>query len=512
MPWRALAALAVALWLAQWFYLRRFIHDDAYIALRYVDHWLRGLGLVWNPGERVEGYTSLLWVLLCGAVAKLGAGHVLAARIVGVGSLVGLAVDLGVTPPAKGLSTRAHRASALFCLSFGPLIAWTLGGLETVLFAALVTAGLRRVPGLRRGAGRAPFVTSGLLLGAAVVCRPEGALFFAVATLALALWRARGAPIPRAHLALFVTSGALFGGAQLAFRLAYYGDWLPNTAYVKGAVSLASVGQGLRYIGACAPHLAALGLVALWAWRRPRTGTMDEPGVERATARAGVQLWAGASALFLAYVIAIGGDHMPWYRFVLPVVPLLALATFHGVAATPRPHGAMRVSLLLTLAAGVVSTVYLGETAGFDGWRNPDPAAHRGAVVGRFIRARWPEGALVALNTAGSTAYFSRRPAIDMLGLNDPHIARVDTPHDPSLPWSHLPGHHKGDGAYVLSRKPDFVILGGSQGDRVPWFVGDKQLLTQPAFRRDYRLSHALLQPKGEPPFRFVFFRRVAPK
>ena len=35
-----------------------FFHDDTYIALRYVRNWLGGEGLTWNPGERVEGYSS----------------------------------------------------------------------------------------------------------------------------------------------------------------------------------------------------------------------------------------------------------------------------------------------------------------------------------------------------------------------------------------------------------------------------------------------------------------------
>ncbi len=33
--------------------------DDAFISFRYADHLARGEGLVWNPGERVEGYSRL---------------------------------------------------------------------------------------------------------------------------------------------------------------------------------------------------------------------------------------------------------------------------------------------------------------------------------------------------------------------------------------------------------------------------------------------------------------------
>jgi len=38
--------------------------DDAYISFRYAHNLAEGQGLVFNVGEYVEGYTSLLWTLL----------------------------------------------------------------------------------------------------------------------------------------------------------------------------------------------------------------------------------------------------------------------------------------------------------------------------------------------------------------------------------------------------------------------------------------------------------------
>ena len=47
--------------------------DDAYISLRYA-HWLlEGEGLVYNPGERVEGFSNPTWVLLMAATLATGA-------------------------------------------------------------------------------------------------------------------------------------------------------------------------------------------------------------------------------------------------------------------------------------------------------------------------------------------------------------------------------------------------------------------------------------------------------
>ena len=42
----------------------RFVQDDAFITYRYARNLARGEGLVFNPGERVEGYTNFLWTVM----------------------------------------------------------------------------------------------------------------------------------------------------------------------------------------------------------------------------------------------------------------------------------------------------------------------------------------------------------------------------------------------------------------------------------------------------------------
>ena len=64
------AALAWVAWCLHAY--RDFVHDDAYITLRYVRNLLAGDGLVWNPGERVEGYTSFGAVLAIALPGLLG--------------------------------------------------------------------------------------------------------------------------------------------------------------------------------------------------------------------------------------------------------------------------------------------------------------------------------------------------------------------------------------------------------------------------------------------------------
>ena len=49
-----------------------FTVDDSFISLRFAENWANGSGLVFNPGERVEGYSNFLWTLVLGVLAKAG--------------------------------------------------------------------------------------------------------------------------------------------------------------------------------------------------------------------------------------------------------------------------------------------------------------------------------------------------------------------------------------------------------------------------------------------------------
>ena len=48
-----------------------FLFDDAMISMRYAYNLANGNGLVWNVGERVEGYSNFLWVLVMGIAHSL---------------------------------------------------------------------------------------------------------------------------------------------------------------------------------------------------------------------------------------------------------------------------------------------------------------------------------------------------------------------------------------------------------------------------------------------------------
>ena len=62
---------------------RRWTNDDGFINFRVVGNILAGHGPVFNVGERVEAFTSPLWIALLAGLAALGAGLGQAAAALG---------------------------------------------------------------------------------------------------------------------------------------------------------------------------------------------------------------------------------------------------------------------------------------------------------------------------------------------------------------------------------------------------------------------------------------------
>lgn len=435
--------------------------DDAYISFRYAENAVAGHGLVFNPGEPVEGYTSFLWVVLLAAGHALGLPTEPLSKVLGVALTAAIPALVATAPRWAPIDERGAAAAALLAGTSGALTAWAAGGMEVGLVALLALAAW-----IAHGRAEDPrsAAVAGLIGGLGVLARPDLALVPLVAAADLALrrrWDLLGA---------YVLGAAALPVPHEAWRLATYGYPLPNTFYAKVGSGTDQLVRGLAYLGGYAlPGLPVLvGFLAAPRWRAPLA-------------------WA---ALHLAYVVAVGGDGLPAWRFVAPVVPVLAVGA--GIVLQRRPV------LALPLAAWQLAAL----------WLDPEQnqrvvegnVGRNGAEVGRFLGGLLPPGTLIATNTAGSVPYFSGLPAIDMLGLNDAHIAHRDMPRM----GRRKAGHEKADGAYVLSRDPEVILFGAARGRKDPFFVSDRELWNLPEFHERYVLeTHAL--PTGR---RVVLWRR----
>lgn len=477
-PWLLVAVSVVVLGIHAKRYWP-FLSDDALISLRYSERLVAGMGLTWTDGERVEGYTDLLWVLLVAAFHALGLDAIHVARAIdflGVAAGVVLASTAG--RPWRLETARALTGGLALALA-APAAVWAIAGLEHgamvgVIVAAIVAIG--RAIGPTRPHRRSLLV-AGAPLGALVLFRADGVVLVGMAGLgalaAMTPWR-RGrlgtATRATAWLALIPVAAVL---GQLAFRWLYYGELVPNTAVAKVSFNLHRVELGWRHLRAgFAPLLPMLGLVAVGVaagWRRIPRGRFAVPF---------------AIALgWNVYLMAVGGDIFPgWRQLLLGIAPLAVLLGEAGAALARRGRAALAAAIAIpVLAYGVKLQSRDSENrrAIQERWE------WDGEAIGHLLRTTVGDRApLLAVDAAGALSYWSKLPSLDMLGLLDRWIA-----HNPPPGFGRGPiGHELGNGDYVWRRAPDLIAFNNAGGARHPAFRSGRELIARRDFAQRYRL------------------------
>jgi hypothetical protein len=456
--------------------------DDAFISFRYARNLVAGQGLVFNPGERVEGYTNFLWVILSAGAIAAGVNPVLFARLASIAA--GLVMVACVHRAALRLTRSRVLAvgGGLLLVLSPPVAVWTTGGLETLLFACLVTWATWLVA---EGAdeGRLP-VASALLLGAATLTRPEGFLVAASLAGVTCLPALRPAYTTRRRVVWAAVFLAVFV-PFFVWRTMYYGDLLPNTFHAKIGSGGLQIVRGIRYLRdfvvdcGCWIPLALAGL-CLGLRRKP------------------MAVLAGVALPYLAYIVYVGGDALPMYRFFVPILGILAVAAIAaaGAAAARLPARAARHAAPIA-AAILAAAALIDMRAAFTGRAFAFVEQDRREVrlwqeIGLWFRRHAAPGESIALIPAGAIPYYSGLVTIDMLGLNDRTIARAPAPAIGSGPA----GHERHDAGYVLSRDPTYILLGvyearptrpSADQTLTLYYPAEIELARMPEFQERYR-------------------------
>jgi hypothetical protein len=206
----------------------------------------------------------------------------------------------------------------------------------------------------------------------------------------------------------------------------------------------------------------------------------------RADSRKRIAIPVASVVAWTAYVVVIGGDISPARRHLVVTIVLLSLVVSEGLRALDTR------AVWLRVAAGALAAVGL-FTLARDQREDPEKAhaihdtwVWSGRDVGRFLsRAFAAERPLVAVDAAGTLPYYAPElPCLDMLGLNDRAIATL---HPPDFGKGYL-GHELGNGAYILSRRPDLIVFHNSLGDEVATWRGGRELEDSDEFARLYQL------------------------
>ena len=457
----ALLGIAVATFAALTFHYD-FVSDDAFITFRYARNWASGLGLVFNPGERVEGYTNFVEVAVLAGLYRLGVDLVAAGRGFSFAGGIATIVLTYVLARRAAIGRRVPALVAAGLLAVNPYLAvWAGAGLESTVFAALLLGAVLLLEDGPVTSRRFSALSAlGLFLG---MTRPEGVLLYALLAACVSVTMP-GTLTARVRLlwpglALFTALGTFY----FASRWIYFGDPLPNTFYAKSGFTLRYVERGLAYVGEFAANpfvLCALPLVAA--------------GVVTALFRRRFTL-AAVPLATMALVVGEGGDGLPMYRFLVPAIPFFAVLAALGCDGLARfgarihscAGAGVALAVGLAAAAGVAVLSFFpnadGQYAIFEDQRDVEIPAW--SAVGRALALTFPPETTFAAVPIGAVSYYSGLRVIDMVGLTDRTIAHTFVP---NMGGAGSAGHEKHNGAYVLLRRPELLLLGNIFVDTAP--------------------------------------------
>lgn len=436
------------------------LFDDAMISMRYAWNFSHGHGLVWNPGERIEGYTNLLWTLIMSAFTAVlnKAGAVLAMQIVGIAIVVGccflvwkLAQRVGTGMPEPDRQAFGI-ASVLLVLLYFPLSYWTLTGMETGLLTLLVLAALWTLERYAQRRDRGSLIVVAVLLGLAYLSR-EDSIIFSVPIFAYAF------TLPGSRTRTFLGALGLFLlfpiGREL-FRVLYYGDVLPNTYYLKltGMPLAIRLRNGLGFTSLyLITHAVFLVVGALgFAWK---------PDKRKA-------LYLVLVALPILYQIWVGGDPVRIWRMMTPAQPVAAL--LFGLAALElvrrsrtsmsAAHGRRLFGYLTAIAILTVNLIFTPYILLRQQWF-PRDVYRLWTNTAVALNDLTTEKATVAVFAAGVVPYYTDRPAHDMLGRTDAYIAALPADISGAVAWNGMnsvPGHNKYNLDYSIKQlRPTYI-------------------------------------------------------
>ncbi|MEX2144542.1 MAG: hypothetical protein WD740_08100 [Anaerolineales bacterium] len=459
------------------------LFDDAMISMQYARNLADGEGMVWNGGgERVEGFSNPLWVLYMALFHLFPIASSQVSLAVQVSGAVFLLANLLVVWAIARQSLKSFLAPllAVFLTAFYfHLNNWSLQGMEVGLLALILSTSVWLALRSWKMAAFSPWPY--VLLAVGTLVRIDMVVPLVVMTVFFA-WK--DPRLRRGHLIWGFGLLAFSLVGQTTLRYWYYGEWLPNTYYLKivgiplGDRLQRGFSVFLDFIWDSGWFLVVLPLLLLLLW--PDIPTL---------------LLFGLLLGQVAYSIYVGGD--AWEhkgganRFIALAMPLFFLLFVQSadklrrLLTGLRPGGGWtslvsQALLAAFVAASLFSFNVIKENDAFAKWatlKRPIFVAgtQRYATLGLLINKITDDQAQIAVVTAGNIIYFAERAGIDMLGKSDKVIARSQ-PHESGGSFDNVeevfrPGHNKWDyQRSIVELSPDIVAqIWGSSREMAPY-------------------------------------------
>ncbi|MBZ0204593.1 MAG: hypothetical protein K8I03_16385 [Ignavibacteria bacterium] len=486
--------------IVMYYYCRSFdfLQDDSFITFRYVKNFTEGNGLVFNIGERVEGYTCFLWVIVLSFVKSVGFNFITASQTLGILSsmmtlLITYLISSRIFPKDKGpFYNLTFSLIAVMFLAFnGSFAYWTVSGMETGLFGFLVTLGVYLYLKENKENNSA-FPLSSIAFLFAALTRPEGNLIFAVTVIhkVIVTYKVHSANSDQSWfkqllarnniiwLSLFVFPALTY----MVWRYSYYGYLFPNTFYAKTGSSIEYYKAGVDYVWEFLRSYGGYGIFGVIALFTLRSKTRFYDYLYL------VMIFF----VFLLYIVYVGGDVLRPNRFFVPLMPVFFILVQEGLNQLIEMLDKKK-----TFAYGaVIGLIFVGSYSYYT-YKNEFEQIKRFSelekglvekmkISGGWLKAKQTQAGrplVVAATTIGAVSYYSEVVLVDMLGLTDKEVA-----HNP-MPIPEISSREVGwrernyNVDYILSRKPDFIYF--STGIK-PSAYAERGLFTSQDFMNYY--------------------------
>lgn len=474
-----------------------FIQDDSFITYRYVKNFTEGNGLVFNIGERVEGYTCFLWVVVLAGVKSLGFNFISASQVLGIiSSMITLLftylISSKIFPKNNGAAFNLvfSLAAVTLLASNGSFAYWAVSGMETGLFGCLITLGVYLyLRELKDGSDSIPLSSLAFLFAA--LTRPEGNLIFAVTVVHKILYTLKFKKQDiTAHtnkltsrnnliwLGIYVIPALIF----MVWRYSYYGYMLPNTFYAKTGSSLEYYSAGLDYTWTFLKSYGFYGLFVLIAFY---TLTSKERFYSYLYL---VMIFV----VFTLYVIFVGGDVLRPNRFFVPIMPVFFILVQEGLAMLTglfdkKREMALGAIIGIAFTSGFSYYTYSKEAEVIKGYADLEKGlVEKMKITGTWLKTKQQQAGrplTVAATTIGAISYYSEVILVDMLGLTDKEVAHNPKP-IPEISSKDVGWRERNYNVeYIMSRKPDYIYF--STGIK-PSAYAERGLFTSDEFMKYY--------------------------
>lgn len=316
--------------------------DDANITFAYAQNFANGNGFVYNvDGEKVEGFSSMLWVIITSAIFKFFPSPEFFILVFNV-----LCISFAFFYLCKYILDKLgwDSRATLFC---GIFLSWVLAvpnflawstislmefGLYSSVILCIVTVILKSADAELKRIEK--YFLAALLLLLALI-RPESLVlgpFFGVVYMFIDLTKTKSL-IKTLRTSVFaILVPVISSEILILFRLAYFGYPVPNTYYAKVSGNFSyNIREGITYITNFinANNLAFMFIVLVSILSIVILGRimLNFKKIEVSE----LQIFTLTAVVIMGCAVPIlnGGDHFVQYRFMQPIWPILVVPALY---------------------------------------------------------------------------------------------------------------------------------------------------------------------------------------